>query len=426
MKVIQVNKFHYLKGGAERYYLDVSEQLKLRGHDVRFLAMAHERNEAAAPGDKFVEEVDYRGGMGPLAKVRHAWQAIYNRDARNLAAQLADEAVGASGPDPGAAADGPTVVHLHNIYHQLSPSVIDGFKSRGLGVVQTLHDYKLVCPAYLLMTEGQNCERCMGGRYYEAIAHRCLLGSRAASAVGTIEAYLHSFRGTYDKIDRFLCPSRFLLEKVAEFGIPHEKLVHLPYLVHADRFVPGEGPSEGYAVYIGRLSREKGIGTLIEAMTRLPRESSLRLKILGEGPLREQLEAKVRELCPDRIEFLGFRSGEELHETIRRAAFAVVPSEWYENLPFAVLEPFALGTPVLGARIGGIPEMVEPGQTGQLYESADPESLTDALLWMAGPGADLEQMGMNARRRIEKDYSVDQHLERLIAIYQNVAEGIAI
>jgi glycosyltransferase involved in cell wall biosynthesis len=189
--------------------------------------------------------------------------------------------------------------------------------------------------------------------------------------------------------------------------------------------VPGNGESEGYAVYIGRLSREKGIETLIEAMTQLPKESSLRLKILGQGPVREALEKKVRETCPDRVEFLGFLSGEELHETIRRAAFGVVPSEWYENFPFAVLEAFALGTPVVGARIGGIPEMVEPGVTGQLHESGDPESLRDALLCMTSPAADLKEMGTNARRRIEKDNSVDRHLERLIEIYRDVAKEVA-
>jgi len=418
VKVFQVNKFHHIKGGAERYYLDVSDALTAAGHEVRHLAMAHARNVASSGDDRFVEEVDYRGGMGPVAKVRHAWRAIYNRDARDMAAELAAQ----SGPE---GAGDSAIAHLHNIYHQLSPSVIDGFKGRGVGIVQTLHDYKLVCPAYLLMTEGRICERCRGGNYYEAIKHRCLLGSRAASAVGTIEAYFHGSRGTYGKIDRFLCPSRFMLEKVAEFGISREKLVHLPYLVHADRYVPGEADEEGYAVYIGRLSREKGIETLIEAVTQLPEESTLRLKILGEGPVREALEEKVREKCPDRVEFLGFLSGDELHETIRRAAFAVVPSEWYENLPFAVLEPFALGTPVVGARIGGIPEMVEPGVTGQLHESGDPESLRDALLWMTSPEADLKQMGTTARRRIEKDYTVDRHLERLLEIYRDVAKEVA-
>ncbi|MEZ4649176.1 MAG: glycosyltransferase family 4 protein [Candidatus Eisenbacteria bacterium] len=257
------------------------------------------------------------------------------------------------------------------------------------------------------------------GKYYEAVKHQCLLTSRAASVVGMIEAYYHSMKGTYGRISKFLCPSRFLLEKVASFGIPREKLVHLPYLVHADRYLPGGAEREKACVYVGRLSREKGIATLIEAMAKLP-DDRLKLWILGEGPVRGVLEARARELCPGRVQFLGFQSGDVLHETIRRAAFAVVPSEWFENLPFAVLEPFALGTPVVGARIGGIPEMVEDGFTGRLHESGDSDSLRDALLWMSGPDADLEAMGKNARRRIEEEYNVDRHLERLLALYAEV------
>ena len=405
MRIVQVNKYHYLKGGAERYYLDVSEALRARGHEVRHLAMAHDRNEPAREGDRFVEEVDYRGRMGLLEKVRQSLRVIRNPEAEGHARELAHS--------------GASIAHMHNIYHQLSPSVIDGFVQEGVPVVQTLHDYKLVCPAYLLMTEGSLCERCRGGHYYHAVKHHCLLESRVASAVGMVEAYYHSWKGTYGRISRFLCPSRFLLEKVASFGIPREKLIHLPYLVHAERYRPGGPERERACVYIGRLSREKGIATLIEAMSRMP-DNGLRLWILGEGPVREALEARVAERCPGRVDFLGFLSGDELQETIRRAAFAVVPSEWYENLPFAVLEPFALGTPVVGARIGGIPEMVEDGVTGYLHESGDPDSLRDALLWMSGPDADLVDMGKNARQRIEEDYNVDRHLDRLLAIYAEV------
>ncbi|MEZ4653580.1 MAG: glycosyltransferase [Candidatus Eisenbacteria bacterium] len=367
MRVIQVNKFHYLKGGAERYYLDVSELLRARGHEVDHLAMAHERNESPRSGDRFVSEVDYRGGMGFSEKIRHGIRAIYNQEAATIAREMARRR------------SGPTVAHLHNIYHQLSPSVIRAFHAERIPIVQTLHDYKLICPAYLMMTEGEICERCRGGRYYQATRHRCVLESRPASAIATVEAYLHASLRTYHQVDRYLCPSRFLLEKVASFGIPREKLVHLPYLVDAVRYRPSEEPPRPVCVYVGRLSREKGIGTLIEAMGQLP-PGSLRLEILGEGPMRESLERRVAATCPDRVRFLGFRSGEELHEIIRTAAFAVVPSEWYENLPFAVLEPFALGTPVVGADIGGIPEMVENGVTGRLHASGDAESLRDALL----------------------------------------------
>lgn len=415
MRILQINKYHYLKGGAERYYLDLSLALRERGHSIDHLAMNHPSNEPSLEHDRFVEEVDYRARMGAMGKLRQGFRTIWNPEANRLARELARR-------EPR-----PAVAHLHNIYHQLSPSLIAALAGEGVPIVQTLHDYKLVCPAYLLMTEGRICERCRGGRYHEAFRHRCLLDSRAASLVGTIEAYFHAWRRTYAEVDRFLCPSRFLLEKIASFGISRTRLVHLPYFLDASRYRPALEPAARMvALYVGRLSREKGIATLIEGMARLPK-GRLELEVLGDGPLRETLERRATEICPDRVRFLGFRSGEALHETIRHAAFAVVPSEWYENLPFAILETFALGRPVLGARIGGIPELVESGRTGRLFKSGDVDALAEALLWMTGPEADLGTMGREARRRIEMSYSVEPHLERLLTLYRelsaNSAEG---
>ncbi len=415
MKVIQVNKFHYVKGGAERYYLDLSAALARAGHEVNHLAMAHSRNLPSKQGDAFVREVDYRARHSLGEKVRQGIDSIYNREAARCARLLAG-----NGSRP--------VVHLHNIYHQLSPSVVLAFAGAGVPMVQTLHDYKLVCPAYLLLTQGSICERCRGGRYFEAVRRRCLLDSRGASLTGAAEAYLHGILGTYGRIARFLCPSRFLLEKVASFGIPREKLLHLPYFLPLERYRPGpphvrKGPAVG--IYVGRLSREKGVATLIEAVASLPADR-VRLDVLGEGPLLESLEERVRRSCPDgRIRFLGYRTGEDLHEAIRGSDFAVVPSEWYENLPFSILEPFALGRPVVGARIGGIPELVVDGVTGRLFESGDSRSLADALLWMTSPEADLGGMGENARRRIVEEHAEGPHLERLLSVYREVGGGPA-
>jgi glycosyltransferase involved in cell wall biosynthesis len=253
-----------------------------------------------------------------------------------------------------------------------------------------------------------------------------VLDSRAASLVATAEAYWHRLRGTYGHVARFLCPSRFLLEKVASFGVPRRRLVHLPYFVALERYraapVPGRGtgaPLQG--VFVGRLSREKGVATLVDAMAAVP-AGTLRMDVVGEGPLREDLENRARTACPDgRIRFLGYRTGDALHDAIRGASFAVVPSEWYENLPYAVLEPFALGRPVVGARIGGIPELVRDGETGRLFTSGDAGDLAAALGWMASPLADLPAMGEQARRLVERDHAEAPHLDRLLAIYAEVA-----
>jgi glycosyltransferase involved in cell wall biosynthesis len=413
VRVIQVNKFHFVKGGAERYYIDLSEALTRAGHAVSHLAMTHPRNLPAGENDRFVAEVDYRGTLSPGAKVRQAWRTIHNAEAVRLAREMAERTR-------------PAVAHLHNVYHQLSPAVIDAFGRAGVPAVLTLHDYKVVCPAYLLLTEGAVCERCRKGRYWQAVRHRCLLESRAASVVAMVEAYWYRWRGTYGRVARFLCPSRFMLDKVASFGVPAERLFHLPYFLPLQRYRPAPMPASVAgepmrAVYVGRLSREKGIATLVSAVAMLP-SRTLQLDILGEGPLREELEAKAARACPDgRIRFLGYRDGDGLHDTIRGASFAVVPSEWYENLPYSILEPFALGRPVVGARIGGIPELVRYEETGRLFTAGDARGLADALAWMAGPRADLRAMGESARREVERNHAEGPHLERLLEVYAGVA-----
>jgi glycosyltransferase involved in cell wall biosynthesis len=413
VQVIQVNKFHFVKGGAERYYLDLSAALTRAGHEVNNLAMAHPGNLPGGVGDQFVTEVDYRARLALPERLRQAARIIHNPEAARRAGEMARRGR-------------PAVAHLHNIYHQLSPSIIGAFARAGVPMVQTLHDYKLICPAYLLLTQGAVCERCRGGRYWHTARRRCVMDSHAASQVAMVEAFWHRSRGTYDVIARFLCPSRFLLEKVASFGLPRERLVHLPYFLPLERYratpVPARAAGEpATGVYVGRLSREKGVATLVDAMALLP-AGSVRMDILGEGPLRAQLEERAGRVCPDgRIRFLGFRSGDALHDAIRHASFAVVPSEWYENLPYAVLEPFALGRPVVGARIGGIPELVRDGETGRLYSSGDAAALAAALEWMAGPQANLAALGAQARRVVERDHAEAAHLARLLGIYAEVA-----
>ncbi len=402
MTLLLVNKFHYLKGGAERYYLDLGEQLATRGEKVLYLSMAHPENRPAGLDDAFIAEVDYRSQMSVTGRMRAGLKSIYNREAAKLARQMARR-------------HRPVAAHLHNVYHQLSPSVIRALDGEGVPVVQTLHDYKLICPAYLLLTHGEVCERCRGGRYHEALRHRCLLDARGASAVGMAEAYLHRWIRTYEKVRLFFCPSRFLLEKLASFGIARERLVHMPYFLPIDRYAPATA-SDGYYVYAGRLSREKGIGTLLEAHARLPR-SRMPLRVIGDGPLRETLEIRRAELGLDDVVFEGYQDPRRLREIVGRALFVVVPSEWYENYPYAILEAFALARPVLGARIGGIPELVRDGETGWTAPPGDADGLADRLAAMMADPAKLGAMGRTARSWVAENLSPGPHIERLRAIY---------
>jgi glycosyltransferase involved in cell wall biosynthesis len=405
MNILQANKYHYVKGGAERYYLDVSRRLAARGHTVIPFAMQDQRNEESPHARYFVRGVDYHQKRGPWRKIPEALRAIYSRETVHRVTELIRDTR-------------PQIAHLHNIYHQISPSLITALDRHGIPMVQSLHDYKVICPGYLMMVQGQICERCCAGTHLNCVLNRCLLNSYSASLVGWLEWRVHESLRTYHKISRFLCPSRFLLEKFAEHGIPREKLVHFPYFLPLEEYQPAY-EAEDYFIYLGRLSREKGIATLLAA---LHRRSGNRLtcRILGEGPLEAELRQQAADWGLQRVEFTGYLQGAALHDAIRKAAFTVVPSEWYENLPFSVLESFALGTPVLGARIGGIPEMVIDGETGLTFPPGDSDALAAAIDKLeADPGGTAE-LGRRARRLDEECYAPDPHLARLERLYQEL------
>ncbi|MFH1143636.1 MAG: glycosyltransferase family 4 protein [Candidatus Eisenbacteria bacterium] len=408
MRILQANKFHYVKGGAERYYLDLSHRLAGRGHEVIPFAMADARNEATPYSAYFVHGVDYRRRMAPWRGARAAQRAIYSFETIRKINALARRAR-------------PEIAHLHNIYHQISPSLIIALDRLGIPMVQTLHDYKLICPGYLLMAHGRACECCTEGKYWNAVTNRCLLDSRSASLVGWMEWRLHEWLRTHARIARFLCPSRFLLEKIASRGIPRDKLVHFPYFLPLDEYRPSFERSD-YFVYVGRLSREKGIATLLAAL-RERGASTMTCRILGEGPLEPELRQQAAAWGLRNVEFSGYLQGEALHRAIREAAFTVVPSEWYENLPFSVIESFALGTPVVGSRIGGIPEMVKDEQTGLTFPHGDASALAQALAWMEEHPAEVIEMGRQARRFDEENYGPEPHLDRLEGLYRELMTG---
>lgn len=405
MRILHVNKFHFVKGGAERYVADLADAQQRAGHEVAPFAMQHARNAATPFAKYFPSEVDFDGAgarsLGVAARI------VYSREAASCLDRLLRDWR-------------PDVAHLHNIAHQLTPSILPVLAKHRIPVVQTLHDYKIACPSYLFLDHGSVCEACNGGRFYEAARRRCHRDSFAAGVVLATEAYLHRALGSYDTVQRFLCPSRWMRDTMARHGLPAEKLTHLPYCVPAANYAPAEGDGED-VLYAGRLSREKGLATLLAAVRQLP---GTRLAVAGEGPERPALEAAREDGVA--VTLLGYLNGEALHEAVRRARVVVVPSEWYENLPFAVLEAMALGRAVVGARIGGIPELVEDGVTGYTFAPRDADGLAQALATALADGARAAQQGRTARRRIEADFAPGAHLERLHAIYDAVAgEAVA-
>jgi len=286
---------------------------------------------------------------------------------------------------------------------------------REIPVVMTLHDYKLACPNYKMRTQGEVCERCLPRNFYRAVQYRCVKDSLLASTACATELYLHRFMGIYEKnVKFFVAPSNALKSKIAASGIQEDKLKLLPNFAHVGSFVPAYEATD-YLIYFGRLAEEKGLLTLLESMRKY---GSGRLVIVGDGPLAHTLQRTVVEQELSNVQLIGHKSGAELRDLIRGARATVLPSQWYENCPISVIESYASGTPVLGANIGGIPEMIEDGRTGLLFEPFSPEDLLAKIEHIYGDDALVEEMGRNARLKAEHEFDSALHLDRLLDIYK--------
>jgi glycosyltransferase involved in cell wall biosynthesis len=406
MKMLIVNKFLFLNGGSEACMFDGARLLKERGHSVAFLAMADPRNVAVKDPVYLVSHVDFNRPDGVRGRARAAARMLYSFEAR----VRTEEAIRTERPD---------LALLHNVYHQLSPAVLEPLARHRIPAVMTLHDYKVVCPVYTLFTRGRPCERCRGGRYYWCAVRRCARGSRAASALAAAEAYLHrTILGSYERVAAFISPSRFLASKLEEMGFAG-RVQHIPNFLDL-RGVKAAPRNDGDTfAYVGRLTLEKGLKTLVAAMEGMP----ARCQIIGDGPLAGDLHAMVAARGMENVTFTGHLAGERLADGMRRARAIVLPSLWYENSPRSVIEAFALGKPVVGARVGGIPELVRDGDTGLTFSPGSVEELRGALLSLLGDEARVQAMGSNARRLVEREHGAALYYRRLMMLCRSVAAG---
>ncbi|MBN9436372.1 glycosyltransferase family 4 protein [Bosea sp. (in: a-proteobacteria)] len=399
-RLLAINNYFYRRGGAEAVFFDHMAMFSQLGWDVVPFAMQHENNAPSPWSGYFVSEIEYGRQTGPLRKLAQAASVIYSVEAQRNLGRLIEQAR-------------PAIAHAHNVYHHLSPAIFSTLKSAGIPVVMTAHDLKLACPSYKMLRAGKVCEDCKGGRIHNVLRHRCVKDSVALSGLVLVETMLHRALGLYrDKLDRVVVPSRFYLEKLVEWGWPREKLVYIPNFVDVQGFRTDWDEAD-YFVFAGRLAPEKGLATLIEA-TAL---AGQRLVLAGTGPEEAALRELVARTGAD-VTFAGHLSGHELHRLIGRAKALVLPSEWYENAPISVLEAYALGRPVLGAAIGGIPEMVREGETGMLSAAGDVQGLASKLAALAAlSGAERRRMGLAGRDWIAREFSAAAYQERTLALY---------
>jgi glycosyltransferase involved in cell wall biosynthesis len=401
VRVLLANKFFFRNGGSEAVMFQEREFLREAGVEVVDFSMQDPRNLPSAQSGDFVGRQSYETAEGRGARVRAALKLIHSREAVRNITRLIDRTR-------------PDILHCHNIYHQLTPSIIGAAKRRGLPVVLTLHDYKPVCPVYTRLQHGQVCSECLGSQFTNVLKHRCADGSLGKSALLFVEAQVQRLLGSYEKVDRFVAPSEFMRQSVTQhrFAPDRVEVIYNGIACSASAPTPED---QGYALYLGRLSPEKGIETLLSAQDAIAEQ--VPLMVAGTGPL----EQSVRLRYP-KARYLGHLSGAALESTIRQASLIVVPSEWYENCPMSVLEAMALGKPVVASDIGGIPELVMHGETGLLFPPGDRDALKNCLSRLMNDSDLRHGYGAAGRRRAIERFSLEHHNNALLRLYRTLVD----
>jgi len=402
MKILQINKFFYPKGGPERYMFNISRILKRKDHVVAFFSMKNCENIGSEWGNYFVNNVDYGKKHSLMEQIRIFKNTLYSHEAEKKLSKLIDNFK-------------PEIAHVHNFNHQLTPSILFVLKKKNIPIVMTMHDYKLVCPSYLMLNRGRVCELCKGKKFYQSFRTGCHKNSYSKSFLVMLESYLHhQILHSYRHIKYFICPSKFIMNEMQKMGLKGN-FTYIPNFINSKNEQLPERQKNNKLIYWGRLSGEKGIETLIDAV----KEMSAELEIIGDGPLKDELERKIKAEKVNNIKLLGYLKGNDLFNKIRESYVAIMPSEWYENNPLSILEAFALGKPVIGSRIGGIPELVKDEETGLLFEPGNAEDLRSKIKYLLSSPDKVAQMSRNVRILAEKEYSSELHYERLIKTYNN-------
>ena len=407
MKILLVNNFYYNRGGDCTYLFSLKKLLEEKGHKVIVFSMHHPRNFESEYSKYFVNYINYAEEVKKQSLssgINVLYRTIYSLEAKRNIERLIEE-------------ERPDIAHLQNIHHHITPSILYPFKKHNIPVVWTLHDYTIICPNTLFLSQDRICEKCKKTRYFWPSVIRCKKNSFLASTMAAIENTVHRIMKVYDLVDVFIAPSEFLRNKFIEYGFKEEKLECLGYLIDIELKDNKKGFGDNY-LYVGRISEEKGIKTLIDAAVN---NSGGKLKIIGSGPLKEEMELYAASKDKNRtIEFLGHKSRDEVIEYIKNSRFVVVPSEWYENYPFSILETFACGKPVIGSKVGGIPELVKDNKTGLTFEIGNSSELSARIKYLGNNPDMAIEMGRNARAFVEHELNAEKHYQTLMEIYKRV------
>lgn len=406
MTILQIHKYFWHRDGASNYALYLSELLRKHKHTVIPFAVKQSQNISTPYEKYFVRDHDlaHPDQVSLREKIAAVSTMFYSFEAKKNITQLLHD-VGQV-----------DIAHLHNIYHHISPSILPVLKKRGVKIVMTLHDYKLLCPNYTMFHHGQVHEEDARGGYLSCVGNKCMKDSRAQSAIVTAEMiWHHKIMKYYERyVDTFIAPSRFMMNICLRFGWDEKKFVHIPHPIDTTSFSVAE-TDKGYIAYAGRLSEEKGLHLLVDAATYMPH---IPIKIIGDGPLFVPLQRRVASEGIDNISFTGFQTGDELHASLRGSRVLVLPSIWYENYPLSILEAKAMGKIIIGSNIGGIPELLpadmlaDPGNASELAERLQ--------TWYNTPLSSREEKGKELRQSVLQENDPERHVNTIEALYRSL------
>lgn len=411
MKVLSAEKYYFVTGGASRVFFETNRLLESRGHSVIPFTGAYPENLPTPYAGYFVPRFTMLSGDGSgrasaAGMIKAFADALYARDVAAAVRRIVAD-------------HRPDVAHLHTILYQLSPSLIETLKRLGVPVVQTLHDFSLFCASRYLYVDGAICERCRGHRYQHVLLRNCCNGNPLLSLMSFSAKSVHTlFRSYPGKVDLFIAPSRFVREKMIAWGLPARRIETIPHFLPSAPAPDLSASGDGTILYAGYLVRQKGIFTLLRAMSGLPR---LRLKIAGRGPEGPAVSAAIKSLGLTNVELCGFLRGEELVRAVRQASCLVFPSESYETFGMGILEAFLAGKPVVASNLGAYPELVEHGtRGGLLFEAGNAADLAAKIDRLSRDEGFRRSLGQAGREYALRSHDPELHYQRLMSAYERV------
>ena len=409
MKILLINKFHYMRGGSETYHFALADALRAKGHEVIFFAMQDEKNIECAQSEYFVSNVDYNGKNSIVNKINSVRNFFYSKPAAERIEMLIKK-------------EKPDIAHIGLIHRQITFSVVEVLKKYNIPVVMTMHDLIFACPNYTMLVNGNVCSRCLEGKAFNCVKNKCVKGSFSKSLLAAHEKKYLLKKGYYDLIDLYITECVFYKKLLERSKVTKSRIIHKTNFLPISQKFEFNAEYGDYVLYFGRFSKEKGIMTLLKAHKE--NDCRYRLVLVGAGPMKNEITNYIKENGLTNIELPGAIYGEKMEEIIEGARVIVTPSEWYENCPYSVLQSLAKGKIEVASNIGGLPELIENEKTGFLFHTGDPKELADRItLVMNMDKSEYEKMSKKICETAKKKYHWEQYADMIISEYDHLIKN---